>query len=335
MKTYDNTIFDSYNRIARKLRISVTDKCNFRCNFCMPDDPVWLQNNELLTFNEITRLAKIMSNFGINKIRLSGGEPLLRKNIDHLVKDLVNIKKIKSVNITTNGILLKQLAAPLKKAGLNGVTISLHSLKNDRFDKIVGVKNTLNQVLEGIQYAQNVNLSPIKINCVIIKGCNEDEILDFAKFAYDNQIVIRFIEFMPFDGNKFWGMDQIIGKKQILKTIRKKYDLIASEREFGSTAHVYNFKDNPNGGIGVISSMTEPFCSDCDRIRLKADGNLVPCLFSQDEYNLRPFLRNGCSDIEISKIIKKFYLKKFSGIETLIKEKINVDHIRPMHTIGG
>ncbi len=329
----ENKLLDSYNRVASKLRISVTDKCNFRCNFCMPDNPVWLPQHELLTFEEIHRLVTVFAKLGINKVRLSGGEPLLRNEIEKLVKMLVDINGISKVSITTNGILLSNKVESLKKSGLDSVTISLHSLKKNRFEQITGTKNTFDNVLTSITNAQECNLE-VKINTVVIKNCNEDEILDFTKLAYTSGLTVRFIEYMPFDGNKLWGVDKVISEKQIIKLISKVYQLYPIPREFGSTANLYSFDKNSKGKIGIISSMTKPFCGDCDRVRLSANGHLVPCLFSSNEYDMKSLLRQGVNDLTLCNFIKSCYLKKSPGIETMLKTQI-IEHVRPMHTIGG
>lgn len=325
---------DSLGRVASKLRISVTDRCNFRCNFCMPEDPSWLPRKEILSFEEITRVTRVLASIGIHKIRLSGGEPLMRRGVEKLVNMLVQVPGIEDVSMTTNGIMLADRISLLKRSGLNGVTVSLHSMKAERFESITGTRNTFERVLQGIQSAKDAGLK-VKINTVTIRDCNEDEILDFANLAYYGNVTVRFIEYMPFDGKKLWGMEKVFSGKSIIDRISTKFSLTKCLREPGSTAETYSFAEGSTGEISIITSMTKPFCADCDRVRLKADGKLVPCLFSSDEYDLRPLLRRSGSDQELSKFICESYLKKSPGIETILKEKRLVQHIRPMHTIGG
>lgn len=327
-------LFDSLGRVATKLRISVTDRCNFRCSFCMPTHPVWLPRDELLTFEEISRLVRIFASMGINKIRLSGGEPLVRQDIEKLVGMLTKIPGIESVAMTTNGFFLAEKAVQLKQNGLNGVTVSLHSLKAERFEAIIGVRNTFEKVLSGIKAAKAAGI-PLKINTVLTRGCNEDEIIDFARIAYEGQATVRFIEYMPFDGKRMWGMEKVVSGKETVEEIRKVFELVEFPREHGSTAKIYRFTNGSKGEIGIITSMTEPFCSDCDRNRLKADGKIVPCLFSPDEYDAKKLMRKGATDEELGEFIKRCYWKKSLGIETMLKEQVQILHVRPMHTIGG
>jgi cyclic pyranopterin phosphate synthase len=323
---------DSYGRVARKLRISVTDRCNFRCQFCMPKTPVWIPRSEILTYEEIHRVALILAGMGVEKIRLSGGEPLVRQNVEKLVELLADVSGIRSLSMTTNGFLLAEKAAVLKSAGLKSVTISLHSLKPERFRQITG--GVYERVLAGIKAAKEVGFNPIKINAVVIRGCNEDEIADLASLADSGDIMVRFIEYMPFDGQRLWETEKVVSGKEILSIIRERYDLIPVPRESGSTARLFRFADGV-GNIGVITSITEPFCSDCDRIRLSADGKIVPCLFDNSGYDLKPLLRNQAPDEAISDFLRNAVMRKAPGVETLLKRFETLEHIRPMHTIGG
>jgi len=278
----------------------------------MPVHPVWLPRDEILSFEEIRRLSAIFAKMGISKIRLSGGEPTMRRNVEKLVRMLVGLPGIESVGMTTNGFQLVDKAAVLRENGLRGVTVSLHTLKADRFDEITGTRNNFERVLDGIRRAKEVGLE-VKINSVVIKGCNEDEILDLARLAYEGDITMRFIEFMPFDGKRLWGMDRVFSGEEIIKEIT----------------------GGSKGGIGVITSITAPFCGDCDRVRLKADGKVVPCLFGSEEFDIRPLLRRGASDAKLEEFIKKSFFQKSSGVETMLKDQVPLMHIRPMHTIGG
>ena len=330
-KSVKKGLVDSFGRYARKLRISVTDRCNFRCNFCMPADPVWLPHSEILTFEEIIRVARLLTQMGVSEIRLSGGEPLVRREIEKLVKML---SQISEVSMTSNGALLEESAQLLKDNGLKGVTVSLHSLKPERYGSITGTKDIFGKVLRGIEKAKEVDLK-LKINCVIAKGCNEDEVIDFARLAHDGDITVRFIEYMPFDGAKLWDMGRVASGREIIERIETVYSLQMLPREQGSTADLYSFNSGSKGQIGIITSITAPFCRECDRIRLKADGKIVPCLFSSEEYDLKPLLRGAASDEEICEFIANSFWKKSSGVETMIKQHLELKHIRAMHTIGG
>jgi len=328
-------LIDRFGRVARKLRISVTDRCNFRCSFCMPRNPVWLDRSELLTFEEIGRVARIFARMGVSKVRLTGGEPLMRRGIERLVEILSSIEGIESVSMTTNGYLLEEMAERLKRAGLSGVTVSLHSLKPERYEQIVGVPGVFEKVVRGIRRAIEVGLSPVKVNVVITRGCNDDEVLDFAELARRTGISVRFIEYMPFDGERLWRPDLVVSGDEIVRTIQERYALVPLEREPGSTSVNYRFADGAPGTIGVITSMTRPFCSDCDRVRLKADGKLVPCMFSTAEYDLKPLLRGGATDEEIESFIRSAFWNKFEGVESLLRQHRVPSHVRPMYTFGG
>jgi cyclic pyranopterin phosphate synthase len=325
-------LLDSQGRIALKFRISVTDRCNFRCQFCMPKTPVWLPHSEILTFEEIQRVASILAGMGVEKIRLSGGEPLVRQEIEKLVELLANVPGIKSLSMTTNGSLLAEKARALKRAGLDSVTVSLHSLKPARFTQLTG--GVYERVVAGIKAAKEVGFSPIKINAVVIRGCNEDEIVDLASLAVSGDVTVKFIEYMPFDGQRLWGTEKVVSGREILERVRERYDLISVPRSTGSTAKTYRFMDGP-GEIGVITSITEPFCSDCDRIRLSADGKIVPCLFDNSGYDLKPILRTHASNEVVADFVSQAVLRKAPGVETLLQKYRTLQHVRPMHTIGG
>lgn len=326
-------LVDSFGRVARKLRLSVIDKCNFRCNFCMPEDPEWIPNEKILTFGEITRLVQILSGFGVDRVRISGGEPLVRAEIEQLVKKIRNISRVKRIGMTTNGYFLKDKAMGLRGAGLDSVTVSLHSMKAERF-AYVTQRNAHSKVVEGIRAAKDAGFDSVKINSVIVRGYNDDEILEFASLAYDEGFNVRFIEFMPFDGQKNWGMSKVVPGAEILSRIQEKFPVVPLEREAGSTALNYKF-ENSTGEIGIITSITRPFCSDCDRLRLTADGKLVPCLFDTHEYDVSALLRDGSSDIQIGEFLKTKVKLKAPGVEALIKNNIELHHVRPMFITGG
>lgn len=284
----------------------------------MPKHPTWLPHGEVLTYEEIRRVTSIFATMGIEKVRLSGGEPLMRDNIEKLVHMVSGVRGIHSVSMTTNGFLLAEKAAELKRAGLKGITVSLHSLKPERFNEIVGA-SAFEKVVAGISAAKEHRLNPLKINAVIIRGCNEDEIVDLASLARAGDVIVRFIEYMPFDGKRLWGMDKVLSGKDIVGTIQEHYDLEAVPREGDSTAKIYKFKDDI-GEIGIITSITNPFCSDCDRIRMSADGKIVPCLFDKTGFDLRPLLRGGASDETILEFMQHAVLRKAPGVETLLNK---------------
>jgi len=298
----------------------------------MPKKPVWIPRSEILTFEEIHRVVSIMARMGVEKIRLSGGEPLVRQGVEKLVELLAGVPGIRSLSMTTNSVLLTDKAKSLKRAGLKSVTISLHSLKPERFNQITG--GVYERVVAGIRTAKEVGFNPIKINAVIIRGCNEDEIVDLASLAVTGDVTVRFIEYMPFDGQRLWGTEKVVSGKEILGKILERYDLIPIPRADGSTAKMFQFADGV-GEIGVITSITEPFCSDCDRIRLSADGKIVPCLFDNSGYDLRPLLRTQAPDDVVSNFLRDAIFRKALGVETLLKTFKTLEHVRPMHTIGG
>ena len=257
----------------------------------------------------------------------------MRNDIEKLVMMLSGVPGLSSISMTTNGFLLAEKAPALKKAGLDSITVSLHSLKPDRFSEITG-GGPIEKVLAGINAAKQNGFNPLKINTVIIRGCNEDEVVDLASLATSGDVTVRFIEYMPFDGERMWDMKKVVSGREIIERIRECYELVALPRENGSTAKIYKFA-NGTGKIGLITSITEPFCSDCDRIRLSANGKIVPCLFDKTGFDLRPLLRNGASDELISNFILDAVLRKAPGVETLLNKLHTLEHIRPMHTIGG
>jgi cyclic pyranopterin phosphate synthase len=301
----------------------------------MPIKPVWIPRRELLTYEEVARLVAVMARMGVEKVRLTGGEPLVRRDIVKLVSAIARVPGISSVTMTTNAYYLADMAARLKEAGLTSVTVSLHSLKPERFEATIGRKDVFSRVVSGIEAAMRVGLNPVKVNCVVTRGCNDDELVDFAELARESGIVVRFIEYMPFDGQKLWNTHLLVSGQEIIEKINAVYRLEAQPRAPGSTAKVYRFADGAPGEVNVITSMTAPFCQDCDRIRLKADGKIVPCLFSTDEYDIKPLLRNGASDEELERFIRAAFAKKAPGVEELLKQHLLIPHIRPMHTIGG
>ncbi len=332
MKT---ALTDSHGRQIRDLRISVTDRCNFRCFYCLPNgEPPLARKETILTFEEITYISEIFVELGIEKIRLTGGEPILRKNLTSLVGKLSILKpKLKDLALTTNGFDFPKHAENLKKAGLDRVTISLDSLKRENFQRMTGV-DKLDEVLAAIESAKLHNFQPIKINAVIIRDYNEDELVDFATFARDNAVSFRFIEFMPLDSGHEWKREMVVAGKEIYETINQVFPLKLKTTSRGNeTAWKYHFSDGANGEIGIIAPVTEMFCGQCSRIRLTADGQIRTCLFSTTEHNLRDVVRSGANRAEIIGFIRDVVFKKEP--RHYINDTEFIQPARTMSFIGG
>jgi len=326
---------DSYGRTIRDLRISVTDRCNFRCFYCLPNgEPPMARKETILTFEEIARLSEIFVELGIEKIRLTGGEPMLRKGIVALVEQISRLKpRLTDLALTTNGQSFAEHAAELKKAGLDRVTISLDSLRQDRFHEITGV-DAIQKPLTAIDAAKEYGIGPVKINAVIVRGRNDDEIVDFATFARDKDVSFRFIEFMPLDSGHDWSRDMVVSGREIRECINDVYPLQLMETSRGTgTAWKFGFADGAPGEIGIIAPVTEMFCGQCSRIRLTADGQIRTCLFSTTEHNLRDVLRCGASTNEIAEFIRSVVLKKEPRHH--INDADFVQPARTMSFIGG
>jgi GTP 3',8-cyclase len=327
-------LIDGQGRVATKLRVSVTDRCNYACLFCMPEkDKVrWIPQPDILDFGEIERAVRVFAALGIQRVRVTGGEPLLRKDVELLVGKLTRIGGIRSVDMTTNGWFLEEKAKPLKDSGLRGVTVSLHSLRGDRFAKISGV-DALGRVLKGIQRALDVGLEPVKINTVAIKGYNDDEIPDLVEYASEMNVSLRFIEFMPLDGRGTWTPEMVMSGKEILQRISQNYTLTPKGRGRGETSFTWSI--DGGGELGLITPMSEPFCDDCDRVRLTADGKVLSCLFDVEYYDLTHHLRNGGTDQEIADAIRAAVWKKPRGVGYMPWIKDGWEKPRNMNAIGG
>lgn len=301
---------DRYNRPVRDLRISVTDRCNFRCTYCMPfDEYVWIDKREILTFEEITRLASLFAGLGANKIRLTGGEPLLRKDLDKLIGKLSPIVGIEDVCLTTNGALLEEQAPALAAAGLRRINISLDTLDARKFKQITK-RGDLERVIAGLFAAKRAGLQPIKINAVIERGMNEDDIIPLVEFSRENGFAMRFIEYMDVGNSNNWISEKMVSKKEIISRIDARFPLREVGRDHGSAPSVdYAFADG-RGDIGVIASVTEPFCASCTRARLTADGKLVTCLFSDHGHDLKGLMRNGATDAELIEVISTVWRQR-------------------------
>jgi cyclic pyranopterin phosphate synthase len=287
----------------RSVRISVTDRCNFRCRYCMPAEGLpWLERAELLSFEEITRLVGILAGAGVDEVRVTGGEPLVRRDLPRLVGMLAAVPGVRDLSLTTNGVLLDRLAAPLVESGLRRINISLDSLSHVRFAEITR-RDALDRVLRGIAAAERFpELRPIKINVVAIRGFTEREIPAFAALARRRSLVVRFIEFMPLDADRAWSEDSVLTGEEIRAQIERRWPLEPVPSKPSSTAKRYRFTDG-GGEIGFVNPVSEPFCSNCDRIRLTADGQLRTCLFSRGETDLRVPLRGGADDDELETLL--------------------------------
>lgn len=303
------SLIDSYGRKHTYLRISVTDRCNLRCIYCMPPHGIDLKNkNDILTFDEIERVCNIFASMGVTKIRLTGGEPLVRKDIDQLIARLTRLHSIDTVGMTTNAVLLYQHIHKLKEAGLKKLNISLDTLRRERFEKIA-LRQYYDQVFVGIQSALEAGFIPLKLNVVVMKGINDDEILDFVQFAKDKPINVRFIEYMPFKFNQ-WNAGGFISFKEMKKKIEARYKLIPIAQEDHSVVAKDFAIEGCTGTVSFITSMSCDFCDTCNRIRLLADGSIKSCLFYSSEMNIRQALREGAADEELGEMIYSAVLRK-------------------------
>jgi len=327
---------DSYNRPIRDLRVSLTDRCNFRCFYCLPHgEPPIAPKEKMLSYEEIDYVCDIFVSLGIEKIRLTGGEPMLRRDIETIIRKLTRLKAsgLQDLALTTNGYYLPERAQSLKDAGLDRVTISLDSLKRDVFKRMTGV-DVLDKVLAGIAAAKSAKLEPIKINAVIVRGHNEDEVADFAAFAREYDVKMRFIEFMPLDSGHDWAREDVVSGKEIRERINERFLLVGVDVARGSdTSSRYRFADGAPGEIGIIAPVTEPFCGACSRIRLTADGQIRTCLFSTVEHSLRDVVRSGAARAEIVEYIESVIMKKEP--RHFINDPGFVTPSRTMSFIGG
>ncbi len=324
---------DSWDREIHSVRVSVTDKCNFRCRYCMPVEGLeWLPRDEVLSYEEIARLVGILAAMGVGEVRLTGGEPLVRRDLPVLVSLLSETPGLRDLSLTTNGVLLDRFAGPLVEAGLKRLNVSLDSLSHVRFAEITR-RDALDRVLAGLAEAERYpELRPIKVNCVAIRGFTEEEVPALAELARRKPYVVRFIEFMPLDADEAWREDEVLTGGEIRALIEERWALEEIPAKASSTARRYRFADGA-GEIGFVNPVSEPFCSSCDRIRLTADGQLRTCLFSRREWDLKAPLRDGSTDDEIARLIR------FAVRHKELKHKINdpgfVRASRSMSQIGG
>ena len=298
------SITDRLGRELKDIRISVTDRCNFRCFFCMPADKEinFLNREELLSYEEIAFLVKSLSDIGIRKVRITGGEPLLRASIENLIELISNIPEIKDIALTTNGFRLGEMAPKLKSAGLKRITVSLLSLEEDRYRAMVGKDIDLKKIIESIDRALDVGLSPLKVNMVVVRGVNDDEVLSMAEFCRDRGIILRFIEFMDVGTMNHWSLDRVVTASEILSTMSKKYSFEPVDGGINETALRYRYSDTPLE-FGIIASVSKPFCKGCTRLRLSADGKLFTCLFSSEGYDIKSLIRSGAGSEDIVRTV--------------------------------
>jgi len=326
-------LVDGHGRPIGDVRISVTDRCNFRCQYCMPAEGLpWLSRDEILTYEEIARIVELLASMGVADVRLTGGEPLVRKELWRLIEMLSPLDAVHDISLTTNGYLLRRQVDDLVRAGLRRINVSLDSLAPDRFFQLTR-RNSLAEVLDGLQAAQeHPELRPIKVNVVALRDFTEAEVVGFAEFARSEPYEVRFIEFMPLDADQKWDRDRVLPNEEVRAMIHAVYPLEPEDREKHSTARRWHFADG-KGEIGFISPVSEPFCGDCNRIRITAEGMLRTCLFSVNETDLRAPLRAGASDDELAQIIRDAVWRK--ELKHHINDPGFVQPARTMSRIGG
>ncbi|HOB12497.1 MAG TPA: GTP 3',8-cyclase MoaA [Syntrophomonadaceae bacterium] len=324
---------DSFGRHINYLRISVTDRCNLRCQYCMPEDGVQnLGHGNILSLEDLARLARIGAQVGIRKVRLTGGEPLVRKNITGLIRCIADIPEIDDIALTTNGILFPAMAQDLKAAGLKRVNISMDTMKEERFAYITR-RGGLNQVREAVFKALELDMHPVKINVVVIRGFNDDEIGDFARLAYDYPLHVRFIEYMPVGDLLFWNPDRMMSSQEILDRLKSDYELNPEKAVEGNGPARYYHIAGGAGSLGFISPMSHQFCSECNRIRLTADGKLRGCLYAKQEVDLKAALDRGAYDEELQELFLTAIKTKPAHHE--MNSGWGQQNFRKMYQIGG
>lgn len=354
----DPVLADSFGRVMRDLRVSLTDRCNFRCLYCLPETeaaanfyrskvdpnasaraisprlrpPEWKPRAQILTFEEVERLVRIFAGLGITKVRLTGGEPLLRQDLERVVTKIAAIPGLDDLAMTTNGFLFARKGAVLKAAGLKRVSFSMDSMDRGNFHRMTG-RDALPEVQQAIRFAQELGLNPVKVNAVIIRGINDHEIEALAEFARDNNLVFRFIEFMPLDSTRAWMKDMVVTGKEILDRLQSTFALAPlNSKNPSETARRWTFADG-RGEIGIIAPVSEPFCGHCNRVRLTADGKIRTCLFSLHEHDVKTLLRNGAPDDEVAGRLREIVWQKEPRHR--IGDPTFVQPERSMSCIGG
>ncbi|MGH2702522.1 MAG: GTP 3',8-cyclase MoaA [Actinomycetota bacterium] len=326
-------LVDSFDRVASDLRVSVTDRCNFRCRYCMPPEGLpWLPKDQVLSFEEITRITGILVECGVRSLKVTGGEPLVRRDVASLVRMLRALGDDLDISITTNGFLLAQNAAQLRDAGLDRVTVSCDSLIKHRFKEMT-LRDALDEVLDGLRVSAELGLTPVKINTVVLRDTNEDEVANFAQLARDTGYEVRFIEYMPLDAQDDWSAQGVVPGAEILERIGEAFELVPDTDDQPEPSTPFRFADGAPGRVGIIPSVTQPFCDSCNRLRLTADGALRACLFALEETDLRGPLRDGASDDDITELAKACVAAKWSGHR--IGKADFIKPSRSMSMIGG
>jgi GTP 3',8-cyclase len=326
----DRVMIDSFGRVVRDLRVSVTDRCNFRCLYCMPEDGLpWLGAGDTLTSDELIRALRVAIDLGVRLVRITGGEPTLRRDLVDVVAALAPLGV--ELSLTTNGYLMSRLATPLEAAGLRRVNISLDSLRRDRFQRITR-RDGLERVLRGIDASLAAGLTPVKINAVVVRGFNDDEVVPMARWARDLGVELRFIEFMPLDAPGEWTREQVVPAGEILARLDQELGLEPPDARGSAPAERYRYRDG-RGAVGIIASVTRAFCAQCDRVRLTADGQVRTCLFATTEYDLRTVLRSGAGDEAVARCYLDAVARKQWGHR--INEPDFVQPARGMSQIGG
>ena len=340
--THLSPIRDHLGRPLKDLRISVMDRCNFRCIYCMPEEKFhsgfnFLKSSERLSFDEILRVTKLFTDLGVSKIRITGGEPLLRVNLTELIGDLSTLKKIEDIALTTNGVLLKKYSEELKACGLNRITVSLDSIDPEQFRKMSGGRGNLETVLEGIDAALSVGFKKLKINAVIKRGTNDDQVIEMIDYFKDQSVIIRFIEYMDVGNLNQWKLNETVGSDEIIKKLSEKWQLDPLEKNYeGETAQRYQISGSETE-IGLISSVTKPFCGSCTRARLSSDGKLYNCLFASEGKDIRSWVRDGKSDEYIKNELASIWKERRDRYSELrySDEIDNTDEKVEMYYIGG
>ncbi len=330
----NSPLIDSFGRIHDSLRISVTDRCNIRCFYCMPETDVhFVDRREILAFEEIEHLVRVAVSLGVNKLRITGGEPLVRRDLPVLIERLSAIPGVQDLALTTNGVLLPQLAEPLYRAGLRRINVHLDTLDRDRFRQITR-RDDFDRVMEGLALCRRLGYAPIKLNAVAVKGLNEPDIVPMARFARANGFEVRYIEFMPLDAQQLWGRSRVLLADDMVAMLSREIAPLEEmpDRDPRAPALEYRFADGV-GRIGFIASVSRPFCMNCNRIRVTADGKLRYCLFAIEETDVKSLLRSGASDDEIAGTIRQVVAGKWAGHE--INSARFVAPPRPMYSIGG
>lgn len=333
MEGHREQLIDGFGRVHNNLRVSVTDRCNIRCVYCMPESVAFLPREHLLTYEEIGRFVRVAAGLGIDKIRLTGGEPLVRRDLPRLVEKLVDVPGIVDVGLTTNGILLAPMAQALRDAGLRRINISLDTMDPAQFERITR-RTGFEQVIEGILAAKAAGFDPVKINAVAIKGLNEGDVVPLARFAREHQLELRFIEYMPLDAGNAWERSKVLFASEIIDLLEAEFGPVvpSSHRDPKAPAQDYEYADG-GGRIGLIASVSRPFCGSCNRLRLTADGKLRNCLFSLDEADVKSLLRGGADDAALVDVLLASVAAKWEGHEINTARFIKPERL--MHSIGG